>query len=89
MTTNVDPHATGAQQATFPPSTIAPTDEDVHMDNEQFEDQIRLNNLLQQQKDATLHKMVASRRIIDAPAGPEQSAAEKELKAVTFELANI
>ncbi|KAG0012097.1 hypothetical protein BGZ81_001774 [Podila clonocystis] len=44
------------------------------MDNEQLEDQIRLNNLLQQQKDATLHKMIASRCIIDAPAGPEQES---------------
>ena len=49
MTTNIDPNATGIQQAIFPPSAAVPTDEDIHMDNEQFEGQIRLNNLLQQQ----------------------------------------
>ncbi|KAF9308112.1 hypothetical protein BG003_011604 [Podila horticola] len=47
MTTNVDPNATGVQQAICPPSAAAPADEDIHLDNEQFEDQIRLNNLLQ------------------------------------------
>ncbi|KAF9302958.1 hypothetical protein BGZ74_004560 [Mortierella antarctica] len=89
MTTNVDSHTNGSLQATCPPPTTTPADEDVHIDNEQFEDQIRLNNLLEQQKDATLCKMVASQCIIDAPAGPEQGAAEKELKAIALELATI
>ncbi|KAF9301664.1 hypothetical protein BGZ74_006427, partial [Mortierella antarctica] len=92
MTTASDLNASGVHQANGQhPSvpTPGPSTDDIDMENEHDADQARLDNLLQQQRDATARKATAARKVMDTPAGPALSGAEKELKAATLELTHI
>ncbi|KAG0011963.1 hypothetical protein BGZ81_001847 [Podila clonocystis] len=92
MTTTPDLSATGTHQATSQHTPVpppGPSTSDVDMEDERDADQARLDNLLQQQRDATARKATAARKVMDTPAGPGLGGAEKELKAATLELTHI
>ncbi|KAF9323158.1 hypothetical protein BG006_001709 [Podila minutissima] len=92
MTTAPDLNASGIHQANGQHTSVptpGPSTDDIDMENEHDADQAHLDNLLQQQRDATAQKATAARKVMDTPAGPALSGAEKELKAATLELTHI
>ncbi|KAG0071691.1 hypothetical protein BGZ92_004232, partial [Podila epicladia] len=76
-------NATGVHQPTSqhaPVPSPGPSTDDINMKNEHDADQDRLDNLLQQQREATAPKATAARKVIDTAAGPALSGAEKETR---------